>query len=140
MPPSDDADAAAAADRFAALYASDLAGEVRDEFEERVGHGLPVAEATAAVVERFAHALHDPDDGPVILLVTAALQLHHGRLDPAFRDAALDLIADGSALRAHAGDGGEVADRRRVLAELEEALRMQSEQWAGTDLGPEPRT
>ena len=126
-------------DRFAALYASDLAAEVRSEFEDRVGFGTSVAEATAAVVQQFGRAMHDADNGPVILLALAALQLHHGQVEPAFRDAALELIDDGTAERAYnALNPGHATDRLIVLNELRTALGIHAERWSGED-GPADR-
>ena len=126
-------------DRFAALYASDLATEVRQEFEDRMGFGTSAAEATAAVVQQFGQAMHDANDGPVILLALAALQLHHGQVEPAFRDAALELIDDGTAERAYnALNPGHATDRLLVLNELRVALGIHAERWGDED-GPADR-
>ena len=111
-----------ARDRFDALFAGDLAAEIRGEFDERVAFGLPVADATAAVVEQFGGLLRDPDDGPVVLLALAALQLLNRGLQPAVRDAALELLEGGARFAGPTGDSTRDAERRRLLSELEAEL------------------
>ena len=106
-------------DRYDALFAGDLAAEIRGEFDERVAFGLPVADASAAVVEQFGGLLRDPEDGPVVLIALAALQLLDRGLQPAVRDAALELLEGGITL---GGDPTRAADRRRLLDDLEDEL------------------
>jgi hypothetical protein len=114
-----DAPPASPADIATAVLSSDLAQEVRAEFEGRVSVGLPVAAATAHAFARFRTALVDPDDGPVVILALAALQWREGQLQRVIRDAALDLIDCGEATSAHRSPD---AAARRARAELLEAF------------------
>ena len=106
------------------LFASDLAQEVRREFDVRaVEHMVPVPEATRAVLGHFSHLLTDPDAGPVIFLALAGLQYKAGRLMPFIRDAAVDLIQTGEARRAYAtADPNLAVQRKKLLATLQEML------------------
>ena len=74
--------------------------------------------------ETFRNLLADPDDGPVVFLAIAAVQLReHHLLDP-IRDAALSLIDSGDAQRAWRPVTADVArDRRAFLAQLAALLR-----------------
>jgi hypothetical protein len=108
---------------FQAFYASDLAGEVRREYLSRVDHGVMIADATRDVLAIFADLLADPQEGPVIFLALAALQVQDGRVLAFIRDAALDLIGTGEAKRAYATAEPTVQKQRRLLLRgLEEAL------------------
>lgn len=105
------------------FFASDLAGEVRREFSARTDHGVPVADATRDVLAAFKDVLADPQEGPVVFLALAALQLRAGRVLPVVRDAALDLIGTGEARRAYpSADPVTVRERKRLLAAMEAAL------------------
>ena len=74
---------------FAELFTSDLAAEVRGEFFDRTGFGLPVRDATADVARPVRQSVDDrPNDGPVVIVCLAALQFEAGELFESFRDAA----------------------------------------------------
>ena len=89
---------------LSAVLASDLAGEVEAEFKGRRSVGFSVSDATQHVFGRFHAALSSTQDGPVVLLSLAALQLRADHLQPVIRDAALDLIDSGEALSAYRAD------------------------------------
>ncbi|MBC8105832.1 MAG: hypothetical protein H7Z14_04525 [Anaerolineae bacterium] len=109
---------------FAELFTSDLAAEVRGEFEERVGFGLSSKDATVHVVARFGSLLSDPNDGPVVIVCLAALQFEAGGLFQSFRDAAIELIDTREAQRAWKCFDHEAGQQRRaVLDRLATALR-----------------
>ncbi len=78
-----------------ALFASDLAQDVRAEFNERRNEGCKVADATSAVIGAFNHLLARAGEGPVVIIAIAALQLRDGALNLTFRDAAIDLLNEG---------------------------------------------
>ena len=107
------------ADVATALLSSDLAQEVRAEFDGRIDVGLPVPTATAHAFSRFRTALADPDDGPVVILALAALQWREGFVQPVIRDAAVDLIDSGEASAAHRSAD---ATARRARAQLLDAF------------------
>jgi hypothetical protein len=110
-------------DLFADLFASDLALEIKADFMELRNVGADVHSCTTHVISRYRNLLSDPNDGPVIFLTVAALQLREGRLQSTFRDAALDLIESGEALRAYRSVEPSLGtDRRSLLESLEAAL------------------
>ena len=110
-------------DELEPFFASDLATEVRREFDGRADHGVPIPDVTRDVLAHFRDLLADPHEGPVIFLALAALQLRSGHVMPFVRDAALDLIRTGEAKRAYANnDPSVVKQRRQLLANLEAAL------------------
>ena len=83
------------------LLSSDLAQEIKSEFNGRLAVGLDVAAATQRVLSRFHDVLHDPQHGPVVLVSLAALQLREHQLHTVIRDAVLDLISTGEAAAAY---------------------------------------
>ncbi len=102
------------------LLGSDLAIEVDAEFSARCQTGSDVSAASARVFERFRAALSSPQDGPVVLIALAALQLREGYLQSVIRDAAVDLIQSGEALNAYRSfDSGQRKALRDVLEEFE---------------------
>jgi hypothetical protein len=114
-------------DELLPFFASDVAAEVRREFELRANHGVSVQEATGDVLGLFRDLLDDPHEGPVVFLALAALQLRDGRVMPFIRDAALDLIRTGEAKRAYASTDPTVTQqRRKLLIAMEAALEASS--------------
>ena len=112
------------ADVATALLSSDLAQEVRSEFEGRLAVGLPVPTATAHAFARFRTALADPDDGPVVILALAALQWREGYVQAVIRDAAVDLIDTGEATAAYrSADAAARRGRAALLEAFADVLR-----------------
>lgn len=110
-------------DELEPIFASDLAAEVRREFDGRADHGVPIPDVTRDVLAHFRDLLADPQEGPVIFLALAALQLRAGHVMPFVREAALDLLRTGEAKRAYANTDPTVSkQRKQLLAGLEAAL------------------
>lgn len=107
----------------AALFASDLARDLRSEFNARRDEGLSVTDATVAVVEHFRHLLDRPDEGPIVIIVIAALQWLERALTSTFRDAALDLLREGHGFTLRAGENLTFRrERERLRDQLIELL------------------
>jgi hypothetical protein len=122
----DEAAAAARDDIIWSLLSSDLAQEIKSEFNGRLAIGLDVAGATQHVFGQFREALTDAHHGPVVILSLAALQLKEQQLHAVIRDAALDLIRSGEAAGAFPAPTADLRQARRKLldqfaAELEHA-------------------
>lgn len=110
-------------DELYPFFASDLAAEVRREYDVRIDHGVPTAEATRDVLALFRDLLADAQEGPVIFLALAALQLRANRVMPLIRDAVVDLIRTGEAKRSFPmADGAMSRQRKQLLATLEAEL------------------
>ena len=105
------------------IFDDDVALDVRGLFEDKIGEGASIEDATQAVLQEFDAALEDMDDGPVIYLALAALQLEHGRLLGATRQEALRVIDEGRNLPRWEEAGPEsLEDRKRVLAVFKSSL------------------
>lgn len=105
------------------FFASDLAAEVRREYGSLAEHGIPSGEATHHVLTTFRDLLDHPNEGPVVFLALAALQLRDGYVLPVIRETALELINTGAAKRAYAStDLGVMKQRKQLLASLLAAL------------------
>ena len=119
-----DAAMAAQDDPFAPLFDSDLAGQVRESFEEMLDFGASVTAATQETVHRFEGALRDGRDGPVVILALAALQVRHRQVHASIRDAALELLRDGHADRLISPEPAARKTVRAILADLREVLEQ----------------
>ena len=87
-----------------------------------IGFGASPVAATQETVHRFGNLLGDDDEGPLVLIVLAALQVKHRVVFASIRDAALAAIDSGAADRL---TGGDTASRRQVrdlLDDLRETL------------------
>ncbi|MGH9224311.1 MAG: DUF4259 domain-containing protein [Acidimicrobiales bacterium] len=105
-----------------AIFSDDVAADVRADWQGLIADGLTPEEATNRILADYAEYLEDPDDRSVVLLALAVSQWQSGRLQPAVRDAALEVINSGVDLerwerpadrRARAG----VLDRTKDLLE-----------------------
>ncbi len=106
------------------IYDDDLALDVRGDFKDGLEEGLSVSAATHRVLEERSDNLEDPDDGPVIWLVLAALQMEQGALQPEVKERALAVVDQGMGLGRWEEAGPEpLAERKRVLEELARRLR-----------------
>jgi hypothetical protein len=102
-----------------ALFASDLARDVRGEFKARRDEGLSVHDATAAIVAHFRHLLDHPDDGPVVIIVMALLQLLEGAPTGPLRDAALGLLREGHGFATRRSEDQSLrSERARLRTQL----------------------
>ena len=107
------------------ILASDLAVEISAEFNGRLSVGFDALAATQRVLGRFHSALSSAQDGPVVLIALAALQLREGALQAVIRDAALDLIETGEALAAYRPD--DFSQRKSVAVMLDQFRVMLEE-------------
>ncbi len=106
-----------------ALFASDLAKDVRGEFNVRRDEGMSVNDATAAIVASYGHVLSRPEDGPVVIIAIAVLQLLERAPTATFRDAALDLLREGYGFVTRPGENVSFRrDRERFRGQLVEIL------------------
>jgi hypothetical protein len=85
---------------------------------------LSVKKATRQILEDFQDVLEDEDEGPLVYLALAALQLEQEELQPEIRQKALKIIESeqGLARWEEAGEE-ELAKRKRVLEEFKAMLK-----------------
>lgn len=105
-----------------AIFSDDVAADVRDQYREHLGDGLPDAEATRLVLEGFVEELADDDTAPVVWLALAAAQSRVGRLEDRVRDEAIRVIDTGTDLPRWRDDPRAMARRRAALARLRDEL------------------
>lgn len=106
-----------------ALFSSDLACDIRDNYRELIEDGVDDTEATRQTTAKYQHLLDDPEDGPAAILALAVTQSKIGRLDPVIRDMALAVIDRGGDLSIWAVDNPKLlAKRYQVLTRVREQL------------------
>lgn len=105
------------------VFSDDSTADIRDEYRSLLEDHVPDEEAAGLIVARYEQRLDD-DERHLLWLALAAAQHQVGRLQPAVRDKALDVIDSGADLDGWMADAGAaaVARRRRVLAKLREQL------------------
>ena len=109
-------------DDYLLLLTSDLAQQVRQSFEEMLEFGASVTAATQETVHRFSGALDHDQEGPVVILALAVLQVRHREVHASIRDAALELLRSGQAQRLIASDPAARRHVREILSGLRELL------------------
>lgn len=107
----------------AALFSDDTACDVRDQFTQLLSNGASAADATQSLIQSWAAATSDTDDGPVFWLALAATQWKFGCLPDEIRARAIDVIERD--LDLHKWQGAALKRRRAVLASLKEKLLSQ---------------
>lgn len=106
------------------IFSDDTAADIRADWRDAIREGLSVEAATARVVERYAEAQRDQDEGPVFWFALAAAQHESGRLLPEVRDRALALIETGGDVARFAVEDPALGRRRsQALERLATALR-----------------
>src|SRR4051812_28049419 len=78
------------------IFEDDVASDVRSTFEDELEGGGSVAHATAVVLREWSEAFEDENDGPIVWLALAALQLDRGQLQGRVRNEALAVIDAGN--------------------------------------------
>src|SRR5687768_9524643 len=74
------------------IFGDDTACDIRDQFIDLLSTGISATEATNALLESWAVALGDSDDGPIIWLALAATQWEYGCLLPEVQAEAIQVI------------------------------------------------
>jgi hypothetical protein len=106
------------------IFSDDTAADVRDDWREAIMDGLKPDQATDKLVTEHRETLDDVDDAIVFWLALAAAQQQTGRLVPAVRDRALEIIEAGGDVERWREENERLARRRaKVLAALGEKLR-----------------
>lgn len=105
------------------IFDDDTALDIRDNFEEYIENGLSIIEATERILEEYRDEIED--DGPIIYLTLASLQMDKGELQKNIKEAALDIIENGKGLEVWEESGeDELENRKNVLNQLK--LKLQS--------------
>jgi hypothetical protein len=107
------------------LFEDDVAADVQAMWEDARGRGDSSESATATVLRDLGREMvDDEDDGPVVWIALAALQVDSGELVPEVRHRALMAIAPN--IERWAGDAAPAvaAAREQVLAALRDRLNQ----------------
>jgi hypothetical protein len=106
------------------IFDDDVATDVRSTFENELEGGGSAAHATAVVLREWSEALDDKDDGPIVWLALAALQLDRKALQKSVKEHALSVIESGENQRRWDEETApdDAAKRRTVLETLRARL------------------
>lgn len=92
----------------------DLALDIKAEFEDAVNEGLGVPQATARILEAFLDVSQDEDEGPILYLALAQLQLEKNHLLPEVKNQALQIIKNGIGLERWEEAGNTTLKERKA--------------------------
>jgi hypothetical protein len=108
-----------------AIFADDLACEVRDAYRQFVADGSAGPEATDRLLRQWNEVLEDEEEGPLFWLALAATQWDCGRLEPRVKAKALAILDQGAslALWSEGGESRMLKQRQAALAKLRDKLQ-----------------
>lgn len=105
------------------VFDDDLALDIKDEFESGLSEELSIPGITKEILENYEDVINDEDEGSIVYLALAALQIKHGHLQPKIKKEALKIIDKGKGLERWEEAGEEVlSTRQMVLQELKKRL------------------
>ena len=104
------------------LYSDDIACDVRDDYKDILGDGIPEPEATKRLMEQWESELSDPDTASVFWLTLADVQWNLGRLQENVKLEAQSVIEKGSDVTRWLPDKKLVIKRKGVLERLSQKL------------------
>lgn len=104
-----------------AVFADDLAADVRADWREAILDGLDPVAASDRLEGSYAQAITDSDESVVFWLALAAAQMETGRLLDSVRDRAVAIIDAGADL-ARWDEDGRAKQRANVLGRLRAKL------------------
>lgn len=105
------------------IFDDDLALDIQAKFEEAMDQGLSVKKATKRILYDFQDVLEDEDEGPLVYLALAALQIERDKLQPEIGQKALKIIESGQGLaRWEEAGEEELAERKQALEDLKAKL------------------
>jgi hypothetical protein len=100
-----------------AVFSDDLAADVRDDFRDLIGEGLPSTQAVEKLLAEHSASVKDEDEAPVFWIALALTQWKLGRLEERTKHEALQAIESGQGLRRWEASN----DRGKRAAILEKA-------------------
>jgi hypothetical protein len=108
-----------------ALFADDVACDVRDAYRDLLGEGHSGPQATRRLLRDFREEIRDHDDEPVFWLALAATQWQLGRLEDKVKAKALKLLESGTALKrwSERDVDGRTRQRKAALDKLQKQLK-----------------
>ena len=93
----------------------DFVCDIIGEFEDLLKAGKSLREVTEAVSSKFAPAMKDADDGPLLSIALADVQWTYGQLDPQILNCVKEDLESGRSLAAWAEEQRGLARRRAAL-------------------------
>jgi hypothetical protein len=107
----------------AGFFDDDLALDIKDEFERSFKGDGDIQSVTEHIFSEYEDVINDEDEGPIVYLSLAALQLEYGYLQSNIKEQALNIINQGKGLERWEEAGKKaLADREKVLQELKKQL------------------
>jgi hypothetical protein len=104
------------------VFDDDVALDVRDAWEDLLAGGASPAEASRRLIKSFAEEIAATDDGPIVWLALASLQLDADALDPAVAERARSSIEPSLERWREEATPEDYAAREAALAELRRRL------------------
>lgn len=106
----------------AGLYQDDVALDIKEQYVEVLREGKTKEEASLEVIGQCIDYFKDEDDVIPAILSLADIEWKYGKLMPDIKEAALELIKSGDALKPFEENKREYKKRKEVLQKLKDKL------------------
>jgi Domain of unknown function (DUF4259) len=107
------------------LFEDDLALDIKLDFESYMDEGISMKEIIKRIIDDYEEEINDKDEGPIVYLVLAALQLehNHGKVYESIKKKAIDIIDQKQGLLNWRLLGEEAyLDRLDIMSQLKQQL------------------
>jgi hypothetical protein len=115
----------------AGIFEDDLALDIKLDFEAYLDENKSMKEIINCLLDDYEEEINDPDEGPIVYIVLAALQLEHnkGKVYESIKKKTLEIIEQKRGLLNWQLLGEEVYfDRIDVLTQLKQKLTTSKKQ------------
>lgn len=107
----------------AGIFEDDIAMDIKTEYEDAICEGISMKETTKQILESYRDILDDVDEGSIVYLALAALQIEQGTVLKKVKQTTLKIIDSGKGLDRWEEAGEELLKRRKcVLNDLKRKL------------------
>ncbi len=95
----------------------DFVCDIQGEFKVQLKNGKSIAEATQFACQRYANALDDREDGPLLWLALADMQWTYGDLDPTVQERVFEIVDAGTGMDRWGEPSDKLYKRRKAALE-----------------------
>lgn len=110
------------------VFDDDISMDIKAEFDNAIAEGMSLKQATKQILVSFSDVLNDEEEGPLVYIVLAALQIRQGTVIRKIKQEALKIISAGQGLERWEEAGEELFNKRKcVLNDLKSMLLITEE-------------
>lgn len=100
------------------IFDDDLASDVKGSFEDALSKKGDAKNATKDVLSQYADVISDPDEGHIIQLALAKIQMEKGVLQSEIKKQAIEILENGIGLTGWTEAGKDELEKRQVVYKI----------------------